>query len=131
MAVTISCLLDTDVSVEILRGRDAGLRERLATERIPGISAITRMELAFGARRGRSRTEVLTEQYLRRVESVGFDADAAERAADVRAVLAAAGTPIGHYDTLIAGHALALDVPLVTRNIREFQRVPGLSVALW
>lgn len=131
MAVTITRLLDTDVSIEILRGRDAGLRERLESERIPGISAVTRMELSYGALRGESRARVLTDHYLRRVETVALDADAAECAAHVRAELAAAGAPIGHYDTLIAGHALALDVPLVTRNVREFERVRGLAVELW
>lgn len=131
MASIVTRLLDTDVSIEILRGRDAGLRTRLTAERLPGISAITRMELDYGSRRGSARDATLTRQYLRRVETVAFDTDAAERAAEVRAALAAAGTPIGHYDTLIAGHALALDVPLVTHNLREFDRVPGLSVEVW
>lgn len=45
--------------------------------------------------------------------------------------LAAKGTPIGSYDVLVAGEALALDVPLVTRNGREFRRVPGLRVERW
>lgn len=131
MAVTISCLLDTDVSIEILRGRDAGLRARLVAEHAPGVSAVTRMELAYGVRRGSARDGVLTEHYLRRVETMDFDAAAADGAADVRAALARAGTPIGHYDTLIAGHALALAVPLVTHNVREFERVPGLTVHVW
>lgn len=131
MVVTVSCLLDTDVSIEILRGRDAGLRARLEAERAPGISVVTRMELAYGVRRGRERDGVLAQHYLRRVETVGLDAEAADRAAEVRAILAKAGTPIGHYDTLIAGHALALAVPLVTHSLREFERVRGLTVELW
>ncbi len=50
---------------------------------------------------------------------------------DVRAQLEKQGTPIGSLDTLIAAHALSLDLTLVTNNIREFERVSGLKVENW
>lgn len=49
----------------------------------------------------------------------------------IRAALERQGTPIGPFDTLIAAHALSLDVVLVTNNEREFRRVPGLEIANW
>jgi len=52
-------------------------------------------------------------------------------ASEIRAKLAAAGTPIGPYDVLIAGQALARALTLITHNSREFQRVPGLLLEDW
>jgi tRNA(fMet)-specific endonuclease VapC len=52
-------------------------------------------------------------------------------AGQVRSWLASQGTPIGPYDSLIAAHAQALGVALVTNNTREFERVPGLKLANW
>lgn len=49
----------------------------------------------------------------------------------VRAVLEKAGTPIGNNDLWIAAHALALNVPLVSNNLREFERVPELKLENW
>ena len=60
-----------------------------------------------------------------------FDDVDARVAAEIRAVLRRAGTPIGPYDNLIAGQALARDLTLVTRNIREFERVQGLRLENW
>lgn len=56
---------------------------------------------------------------------------AAREAGAVRAELAAAGSPIGAYDLQIAGHARILDATLVTNNLREFSRVPGLRLEDW
>jgi tRNA(fMet)-specific endonuclease VapC len=64
-------------------------------------------------------------------ETVGFDREDARHAGEVRAALAAAGTPIGAYDVLIAGQARSRDLVLVTRNAREFDRVAGLRVEDW
>ena len=60
-----------------------------------------------------------------------FDALAAEVYGTIRATLEAAGTPIGPLDTLIAAHALSIDATVVTANVREFKRVPGLRVENW
>ena len=50
---------------------------------------------------------------------------------EVRAALEKAGTPVGPLDTQIGAHALSLGAVLVTRNTREFRRVPGLAVEDW
>ena len=60
-----------------------------------------------------------------------FGVAAAEHAARVRAYLESLGTPIGPYDTLLAGHALSLSLIVVTANVTEFSRVPGLAVENW
>jgi tRNA(fMet)-specific endonuclease VapC len=63
--------------------------------------------------------------------TLDFDRDDARQAGLLRAELAARGTPIGPYDVLIAGQALARDLILVTHNTREFSRVPGLRIEDW
>jgi tRNA(fMet)-specific endonuclease VapC len=59
------------------------------------------------------------------------DKEDAQQAGQVRAALASIGTPIGPYDVLVAGQAVARDMILVTHNTREFARVPGLRVEDW
>ena len=66
-----------------------------------------------------------------RFEILPFDAEDARHAGEVRAALERAGTPIGGYDVLIAGQALARDLILVTHNMREFERVAGLRIEDW
>lgn len=65
------------------------------------------------------------------IEILDFNRNDADRAAKIRAELEAAKTPIGHYDTLIAGQALARGLTLVTANGREFSRVKGLRWMDW
>lgn len=77
------------------------------------------------------RSKAALTEFLHEVLVMDFDGVAASSAAVVRATLEARGAPIGPYDTLIAGHALALGVPLVTRSRREFGRVEGLMVEVW
>jgi tRNA(fMet)-specific endonuclease VapC len=60
-----------------------------------------------------------------------FDQEDARQAGEIRAALAATGTPIGPYDVLIAGQARARSLVLVTHNTREFSRVSGLDIEDW
>lgn len=60
-----------------------------------------------------------------------MDTECARHAGDIRAWLANQGTPVGAYDTLIAGQARARGLVFVTRNVREFERVPGLHIENW
>ena len=66
-----------------------------------------------------------------RFEVIEFDKEDARQAGEVRAWLAAQGQAIGPYDVLIAGQAVARNVILVTRNTREFGRVPRLRIEDW
>jgi tRNA(fMet)-specific endonuclease VapC len=125
-------LLDTDVCIDVLRARDHSARERLRAM-APAVSSVTVSELAYGAAHsrdpGRNGDEV--RRFLLAVDVLDLDEAAAWRAGEIRHLLARDGTPIGGYDVLIAGHALADDRTLVTRNLREFTRVPGLRVEEW
>ena len=128
----IRYLLDTNVCVELLRGRAAGLFRRLsslAPDEV-AISSITLAELQYGVMKSsnRARHETLLIQFCAPLEIMPFDSIAAEVYGRVRVALEHKGIPIGPLDTLIASHALSLDATLLTNNLREFQRVPGLRV---
>ena len=71
------------------------------------------------------------EQFLLPLTIVDFDAGAAKMYGKVRAILEKQGTPIGSLDTLIAAHALSLQITLITNNVREFSRVPNLKLENW
>lgn len=95
-------------------------------------SIIVAAELRFGAeRRGSARLSAQLEGVFEDLPVLAFDAPADAAYAHIRSVLERAGTPIGGNDLLIAAHALALDCTLVTDNVAEFSRVPGLGVENW
>ena len=125
-------LLDANAVIAIMRG-DQTVLDRLKRNRPAdfGMPAVVTHELFYGAFRS-SRVE----ENVRRLEAlkfaiVEFDAEDARRAGELRADLARAGRPIGPYDVLVAGQALARGLTVVTHNMREFARVPGLSVEDW
>jgi len=125
-------LLDTNAVVALVKKEPRFMKR--ARERSPsefGISSIAAHELYFGAyKSGRIEENLARIDYLR-LPVVEFDREDAQEAGQVRATLAAAGTPIGPYDVLIAGQAKARNLILVTRNAREFGRVAGLNVEDW
>jgi tRNA(fMet)-specific endonuclease VapC len=90
-------------------------------------------ELAFGAGKSGKPEEANAAlgEFLLTLEVAAFDDDAAMHYGEVRASLARRGKPIGPLDTLIAGHALAIDAILVTHNTQEFAQVEGLSLEDW
>jgi len=98
-----------------------------------GISMVTVFELFSGVEAcrfpGRERARV--ELFLSPLILIPFDQEAARTAANVRQKLEKQGRRIGPYDLLIAGQAITLDVILVTHNLREFGRIPGLRCETW
>jgi len=131
-------LLDTNVCIEIMNGRPAVVRERFDRALEQGtsllVSSISSFELWYGAEwsgRREFNRERLGHFFSGDVEELPFEAGDAVRAGEVRALLEKRGTPIGPYDTLIAGQALARGLVLVTHNVGEFGRVPGLRVEDW
>ena len=100
-----------------------------------GVPAIVEYELRYGLMRLPSEAAAprlaALAQLLRPMQMLPFDSDCAAQAAHVRVSLEAAGTPIGPHDTLIAATALRHQATLVTRNTREFSRVPGLHWLNW
>jgi tRNA(fMet)-specific endonuclease VapC len=125
-------MLDTNAAIG-MTGRNAGI---LATARQHrqediGISAIVAHELFFGAYKGQRTTQNLARINKLRLQVLEFDKEDAMDAGEVRAELAAAGTPIGPYDVLIAGQARGRGLTLVTHNLREFSRVRDLHIEDW
>ena len=98
-----------------------------------GISSITAFELFAGAEKARNpqAERAKLEQFFSTVDVLDFDEATAMQAAVLRTKLEGFGTPIGPYDLLLAGHALALGLVLVTGNIDEFKRVQGLRIEKW
>lgn len=130
-------LLDANVLVHLANRADGAGRiyDRLATLRKGQafLSAITAHELEYMIARARvSKAHIAAlEALLRRFPVEHFDLPAAAAAAAVRTELEAAGTPIGTFDALLAGHARRLGCVVVTDNEREFRRVRGLAVENW
>ena len=127
-------LLATDTCIAVLRKHSAALaRLQSLSPDDCGISSITAFELFAGAEKARdSQAErAKIEQFFSVVDVLHFDETTAAQAAAVRARLEKVGTPIGPYDLLIAGHALALGVTLATGNTDEFKRVQGLRIEKW
>jgi tRNA(fMet)-specific endonuclease VapC len=128
-------LLDTNICIQIIRQKPAGLLSRLTALPVGevGLSTITVAELQVGVRKSREpgRNAEALALFLLPLEIAAFDYAAAEAYGRVRAALESAGTPIGPLDTLIAGHAASLDAILVTDNVAEFSRVPGLRIENW
>ena len=126
-------MLDTDTVSWALRGQGAVSAHVL--EHRPSqltISSITLAELRFGAdATGSRKLHGLIETFVSSVSVVPFDQAAADRFGPVAHALAKRGEPIGTFDTLIAAHALACGLTLVTNNTKHFQRVTGLKLANW
>ena len=100
-----------------------------------GVPAIVEYELRYGLLRlpqaaAAPRLAALA-QLLRPMQLLPFDSECATQAARIRVDLEAAGTPIGPHDTLIAATALRHQATLVTRNVRQFSRVPDLQWVNW
>jgi tRNA(fMet)-specific endonuclease VapC len=127
-------LLDTNAVIDYLRGQ-MGVVQKLQRQK-PGdiaVSAITIHELERGLahqNNPRGKRDALNA-FLAQMIVLSFDEKAARHAGQADGRLRAQGITIGPLDMLIAGTALAADIVLVTQNMREFSRVPGLKVEDW
>ena len=127
-------LLDTNTCIAVMRNHPRVLQRMAATS--PGecaISTITGYELYTGIEKcsAPAKERAKVDLLLGTVVHLAFDVDSAKEAARIRAFLESQGQPIGPYDVLLAGHALAVSLTLVTANTKEFMRVPGLSLEDW
>ncbi len=128
-------VLDTNVCIDFLKGRSKTLLKRIE-ETSPKnifIPVIVRFELYYGAFKSKRREETLNtlQGFIDSFNSIEMDTKIAETAGRIRAELETAGIPIGPYDLLIGASALERGYVLVTRNIKEFSRIPGLSIENW
>ncbi len=131
-------LLDTNAVIAAISGRPPLVRTRLAATLAGGnavaTSSLVVFELWYGVARSQRQAENaarLQSFFAGPIATLAFDDDDAQAAATIRAQLAAAGTPIGPYDVLIAGQAHRHGATLVTANTREFKRVTGLRLQDW
>jgi tRNA(fMet)-specific endonuclease VapC len=130
--------LDTNAVIFAMNLRRPRIGERLDAELALGsrlmVPAVVRFGLEYGCAKSaaREQSRATLEVFLSAgFEQPPFDLDDAREAGEIRAELEAKGTPIGAYDTLIAAQARRRGATLVTSNVREFQRVPGLLVVDW
>ena len=127
----MQCMLDTDTCVYLIK-KAPGLKPQSALQDCY-ISAIVLGELKYGvansaeARREQNRHALL--DFISAVQTLPVTESVSEMYGRVRAALKK--QPIGPNDTWIAAHALALQLPLVTNNTREFSRVPDLVIDTW
>lgn len=127
-------MLDTNICIYLINKRPAKILDRFRRIELGdiGVSSVTVAELAYGvAKSGSVRNRAALEGFLLPLEIADFDRKAAWKFGEIRSALERAGKPIGPYDMQIAAHALALDCTVVTNNLREFQRVPGLKTENW
>jgi tRNA(fMet)-specific endonuclease VapC len=132
----VKFLLDSDTCIEHLRhGTNSAVTLRL--NQVPAadivLCSVVRAELITGALKSSDpqRHTAAVLQFISRFLSLPFDDRAADRYAEVRADLERRGLPIGPNDYLIAAIALANNLSLITRNLAEFLRVPGLACEDW
>ncbi|EAA0892676.1 tRNA(fMet)-specific endonuclease VapC [Salmonella enterica] len=127
-------MLDTNICIFTIKNKPEHVRERfnLNASRMC-ISSITLMELIYGAEKSQApeRNLAVVEGFVSRLEVLDYDAQAAIHSGQIRAELARNGTPVGPYDQMIAGHARSRGLVVVTNNIREFERIPGIRTEDW
>ena len=130
----IKLMLDTNICIYIINKKPSQVFEKFAQYKIGeiGISNITACELAFGVEKsGSAKNKAALLKFLAPLEILPFDEKAIWHYAKICHHLQQRGTPIGALDLLIASHALSLDIPLITNNTKEFERIDGLLLDNW
>jgi tRNA(fMet)-specific endonuclease VapC len=130
----LTYMLDTDICIYVMKNYPADLREKFNTlaEQLC-MSSITLGELHYGAEKSARRAENLTaiEHFVARLDVLSFGNKAAAHYGQVRAERERAGLPCGPHDMQIAGHARSEGLIVVTNNLREFARMPGVRAESW
>ena len=134
----MSYLLDSNICIAVLNESSQRVTESIRQAKLSGadlfLSSIVLHELWFGVAKSQRiarNAAILTEFIHGSYPTLAFSNGDAKVAGQIRASLKAIGTPIGAYDTLIAGQALARGLTLATANTREFSRVEGLKLTDW
>jgi len=131
----ITRLLDTCMCIFMIRAKHPVIQMRFAQFEVGelAISSITESELRHGAEKSLDSTKNhrQLDLFLLSLPVLPYGSDSARHYGEIRRHLEASGTPIGAMDLLIAAHARAAGLIIVTHNTREFDRVPGLVVEDW
>jgi tRNA(fMet)-specific endonuclease VapC len=130
----LTYMLDTNICIYVMKNYPLTLQDKFNSlaEQIC-ISSITLGELHYGAEKSARRADNLTaiEHFVARLDVLPFDVKAAAHYGQVRAELALKRTPCGPHDMQIGGHARSEGLIVVTNNLREFSRMPGVRVENW
>jgi tRNA(fMet)-specific endonuclease VapC len=130
----LAFMLDTNICIYLMKVRPPELRERFneLAEQLC-ISTITLGELHYGAEKSARPAKNLAglDLLVARLEVLPFGDRAAAHYGQLRAELKRAGTPCGSYDMQIGGHARSEGLIVVTNNMREFARMPGVRAENW
>jgi tRNA(fMet)-specific endonuclease VapC len=127
-------MLDTNIISDLIRNPKGKAAKRIAKvgEDTICTSIIVAAELRYGcARKGSGRLLKAVEDLLGEIAVLPFDIPADVEYGGIRSELESLGRPIGGNDMLIAAHARTLGATIVTANVDEFKRVPGLKVENW
>ena len=130
-------LIDAGILAEAERGRlDKEPHVARRAEEESFLSVITASELLHGVQRAvkpqrRARRSAFVEGMLERFPLLDLDLNTARAHAQVWSDMSAAGTLIGAHDLWLAATCIAHGLMIVTANLREFERVPGLQVEKW
>jgi tRNA(fMet)-specific endonuclease VapC len=127
-------MLDTNICIYVIKNRPARLRDRFNdfADQLC-VSVITLAELIYGAEKSARPHENLAvvEQFCARLDVLPFAERAASHYGQLWAELERAGQPIGIHDMMIGGHACSEGLTVVSNNVREFRRMPGLRLENW
>ncbi len=128
-------LLDTNICIYIAKHEPKSVLQKFTTLSVGqvGMSTITYAELLFGAEKSQHRQKVINVlmELASFIIPLPIPITTAKHYAKIRGKLEQSGSIIGNNDLWIAAHCLELGVTLVTNNLREFARVPNLTVVNW
>lgn len=128
-------MLDTNICIYIMKNKPEKVLYNFRQKLEQGIciSSITLAELEYGMRHSQNPKRNLEAllKFLLPLSVFSFDENAASEYGIVRDYLQRKGTPIGPLDMLIAAHCKSLGLTLVSNNLREFEKVPGLETQNW
>lgn len=134
MSRSYQYLLDTNIISDLMQHPQGEVAQQIAQVGEDSVctSLIVAAELEFGGlKKGSAKLQERIAIVLSAMDVLALEKPAEKKYAEVRTHLEKQGTPIGANDLLIAAQALALGLCVVTRNVREFERVPGLRVENW
>jgi tRNA(fMet)-specific endonuclease VapC len=128
-------LLDTNTCIYIVKQKPPSVVRQFEKFDVGmiGMSIITYGELFYGAQKSHfpQKTSAILADLVKLIPVLSMPVEAGKHYGKIRSQLEKLGKPIGNNDLWIAAHALALDLPLVTNNVKEFKRISDLQVENW
>lgn len=128
-------MLDTNICIYIIKKRPVQVLRMLQTKDVGDIciSSVTLAELEYGVEKSaqKVKNQLALIEFLVPIEILSFNDAAAKKFGEIRAFLERKGKIIGPFDIQIVAHALSEELTLVTNNVKEFERVPDLTIENW